>query len=267
VVGSPSALSPVEQHVVNTAASLLTLALAQSKELDLTRQHLRTGLFHLLTADQIDLVQQPARELGVPLPNPPWQVFALIGPRRGREAATEILEAEAGRLGEPVFFAAVERAIVALVRADSQAAAWVTDLPQRLTDLYLGVSAEIGQPDVAEGHRQAMQAAEHAERTHRSVVRFSDLAGAGLLSMVPANQARAFAEALLAPLQDAKLVESLREWLRHHGQWDPAAARLGVHRHTLRNRMRKVELLTGRTLDSPGYRAELWLALQVIDHG
>jgi purine catabolism regulator len=34
-----------------------------------------------------------------------------------------------------------------------------------------------------------------------------------------------------------------------------------VHRHTLRKRIRRVEELLGRDLDSPGVRAELWLAL------
>jgi purine catabolism regulator len=63
------------------------------------------------------------------------------------------------------------------------------------------------------------------------------------------------------------LVDSLRTWLAHHGQWDPAAAALGVHRHTLRHRMRTVEGLLGHGLDSPGVRAELWLALSVLDSG
>jgi purine catabolism regulator len=60
-------------------------------------------------------------------------------------------------------------------------------------------------------------------------------------------------------------VDSLRAWLAHHGQWDPSAAALGVHRHTLRHRMRTVEELLGRSMDSPGTRSELWLALSVLD--
>ena len=36
-----------------------------------------------------------------------------------------------------------------------------------------------------------------------------------------------------------------------------------MHRHTLRNRMQRVEQLLGRELDSPDLRAELWLALRL----
>jgi purine catabolism regulator len=80
--------------------------------------------------------------------------------------------------------------------------------------------------------------------------------------------AHAFAHGLLAPLRRhdetgrGDLVASLRCWLEHHGHWDVAAARLGVHRHTLRNRITKAQELLGRDLDSPGVRAELWVALQ-----
>ena len=57
------------------------------------------------------------------------------------------------------------------------------------------------------------------------------------------------------------LVNSVRVWLSHHGQWEPAATQLGVHRHTLRKRIGRAGELLGRDLDSPGVRAELWLAL------
>jgi purine catabolism regulator len=56
-------------------------------------------------------------------------------------------------------------------------------------------------------------------------------------------------------------VESVRVWLAHHGQWEPAAAQLAVHRHTLRKRIRRAAELLGRDVDQPGTRAELWVAL------
>ncbi|MFD0889240.1 PucR family transcriptional regulator, partial [Streptosporangium algeriense] len=59
----------------------------------------------------------------------------------------------------------------------------------------------------------------------------------------------------------ADLLESLRAYLACNGHWDAAAQRLGVHRHTLRYRMRRVAELLGRDLDDPGARAELWVAL------
>lgn len=85
---------------------------------------------------------------------------------------------------------------------------------------------------------------------------FEDVAGSGLL----APDAAEFAATLLAPLDDV-LRETVRVWLACHGQADPAAARLGVHRHTVRNRLKRVEQLLGRSLEPAGVRAELWLAL------
>jgi PucR family transcriptional regulator, purine catabolism regulatory protein len=58
-----------------------------------------------------------------------------------------------------------------------------------------------------------------------------------------------------------ELVHSVRVWLTHHGQWEPAAAQLGVHRHTLRRRVQRAAALLGRDLDEAGARAEVWVAL------
>ncbi|WP_306746762.1 PucR family transcriptional regulator [Saccharothrix yanglingensis] len=117
-------------------------------------------------------------------------------------------------------------------------------------DVPAAASRPVGPTEVARGYREALRALEEG------VDRFEDVAAAGLL----APGAAAHAEALLAPLDDV-LRETLRVWLSCHGQADPAAARLGVHRHTVRNRVRRAERLLGRPLDAAGTRAELWLAL------
>jgi len=92
-----------------------------------------------------------------------------------------------------------------------------------------------------------------------------------LLSMTEPDALRAFADALLAPLdrydgaQRGELVPSLEAFLQHNARWETAAAQLSVHRHTLRYRMRKVEELTGRDLASSLDRMEFWLALRARD--
>ncbi|WP_344844136.1 helix-turn-helix domain-containing protein [Nonomuraea dietziae] len=102
-------------------------------------------------------------------------------------------------------------------------------------------------------------------------MRFADLAGQGLLALLDPAAAHAFSSALLAPLNEygsrADLVESLRAYLGANGHWDAAAQRLGVHRHTLRYRMKRVSELLGRDLDDPGVRAELWIALSSCPPG
>jgi purine catabolism regulator len=89
-----------------------------------------------------------------------------------------------------------------------------------------------------------------------------------VLPLLGDEAVRAFSDGLLRPLREhdatarGDLVASLRAWLSRHGQWDAAAADLGVHRHTLRYRMRRVEEILGRSLDDPDVRMELWLALK-----
>jgi purine catabolism regulator len=81
----------------------------------------------------------------------------------------------------------------------------------------------------------------------------------------------AISRSLLGPLSDydhrqhGDLVASLRAFLEHNGNWEAAARALGVHRHTLRYRVRRVAELTGRDLDRAGDRVEFWLALQAAD--
>ena len=96
------------------------------------------------------------------------------------------------------------------------------------------------------------------------VRRYDDLGG-GLEALLDPAAADAWAAALVSPLDEpaerADLAATLLAWLRRHGQVDAAAADLGVHRHTVRHRLRRAESLLGRSLDDAGVRAELYLAL------
>jgi purine catabolism regulator len=96
------------------------------------------------------------------------------------------------------------------------------------------------------------------------LLRYDEL-GSGLEALLDPAAADAWAAALVAPLDEpgerGDLAATVLAWLRRHGQVDAAAADLGVHRHTVRHRLRRAESLLGRSLDDAGVRAELYLAL------
>ncbi|NED68829.1 PucR family transcriptional regulator, partial [Streptomyces sp. SID10244] len=54
---------------------------------------------------------------------------------------------------------------------------------------------------------------------------------------------------------------SVRAYLEANGQWEAAAASLGVHRHTLRGRIARAEEILGCDLSIARVRAELLLAI------
>ncbi|MGX8908639.1 PucR family transcriptional regulator [Streptomyces netropsis] len=135
-------------------------------------------------------------------------------------------------------------------------------------DVVLGLSAPNVAVAAATACHQAEQALSVARRRGRVLVEHEEVAAGSVLPLLADEAVRAFADGMLRALRDhdatgrGDLVASLRAWLSRHGQWDAAAADLGVHRHTLRYRMRRVEEILGRSLDDPDVRMELWLALK-----
>lgn len=67
----------------------------------------------------------------------------------------------------------------------------------------------------------------------------------------------------LPEAERATLRDTLRALFEADGQRGPAAAALGIHRNTLRDRLARIERLTDRSLGDADDRAELWLALRL----
>ena len=57
----------------------------------------------------------------------------------------------------------------------------------------------------------------------------------------------------------------LAVWLRHNGAWEPAAAELGRHRHTLKGQVTTAGKLLGLDLRTFAGRAELWALLTAAE--
>ncbi len=134
----------------------------------------------------------------------------------------------------------------------------------------------LGAPEAdPKGLRRGYQEARFALGTaasagaHGPVATVDDLGSHRLLLALQEDAAlEAFSRGLLGPIrayderQHGELVQSLRVFLEHNGNWESAARALAVHRHTLRYRIRRIAELTGRNLDRAADRVEFWLALK-----
>ncbi|MFI7109285.1 PucR family transcriptional regulator [Nonomuraea sp. NPDC050227] len=292
-VGARKPFSPVTHTVINAAGSLLTLAMEQGRAQREADRRLRSAVLELLLGGAVEQARAVAGTLGARLPGEPLVVLAAGA------AALETLEPHGftallddgtggeggaqggahaggsggaqggghggaqggghggGGRGRGGGFQGGEPVSVCLVSEGG------AEKVAREVEGPVGLSSPCRYDGLRDALDQARRALAHSDG---GVTRFADLAGQGLLALLDADTLRAFSGALLAPLtaygSRADLVESLRAYLDSNGHWDAAAQRLGVHRHTLRYRMRRVAELLGRDLDDPGVRAELWLALE-----
>ncbi|MFJ8747788.1 PucR family transcriptional regulator [Streptomyces sp. NPDC102441] len=280
-VGTGAALGTAERYAVHSAVALLTLTTARSRALQGAEQRLGAAILRMLLAGESDHARAVAGDLYGGLLDAPFRLLIAESPvPAGTELLAETMEAAASRSGEALLMVPEgERLVVlavdggAAVGAGAAHARAADDPPVREpvaddTDVVVGMSAPSGPIAVSAAYKQAEQALSVARRRGRTMVEHEELAAGSVLPLLADDAVRAFADGMLRPLQehDAKgrgdLVASLRAWLSRHGQWDAAAADLGVHRHTLRYRMRRVEEILGRSLDDADVRMELWLALK-----
>lgn len=152
-------------------------------------------------------------------------------------------------------------------------AAFAKSLDQKVgRELRAGSGSAVKVDEVGRSLREARYALQVCRLEGWEQAGFEDLGTYRLLlSMADPDALRAFADAMLAPLDRydedhrGELIPSLQAFLQHNARWETAASALFVHRHTLRYRMRKVEELSGRDLASSFDRMEFWLALRARD--
>jgi PucR C-terminal helix-turn-helix domain len=195
---------------------------------------------------------------------PPQTLTAILLPERSARSLIDLLDPRtlplAGALPD------LPETAVLLV-PDPQGAS-----RPHLTRLLTGHNAVIGP---ARPWLRAQESVERAVRVHQlhtpvgsTVVDTEDHLAELVVSADPVALAD-LREQALAPLAGergaaaAKLVETLRSWLLHHGRREDVAAELFVHPQTVRYRMARLRELYGEKLKDPQWVLALTIALAV----
>ncbi|MFS0895409.1 PucR family transcriptional regulator [Microbacterium sp. 179-I 3D3 NHS] len=250
-------LDPEARTVVTSVIAMAGLALEQSEQLARSRRRLHSQLLASLQDDDPTLAR---RVLGA-LPPAPFVVAvahdAPVGP------LTEWWEHRRVEDGTASFVADSDDGVVLCVSVDDEGL--LDDVAARF-GIRIGVSAPESYDSFSRAHAQAVAALR--QRPGAGVRRYADAAGSSILGALATDEARLLAESRLAPLRAhdlrtaGDLERTLRIWLEHDAKGDPAAAAIGVHRHTLRSRIAQAGALLDTDLSTFPARAELWALLQ-----
>ncbi|KAA1427716.1 PucR family transcriptional regulator [Nocardioides antri] len=264
--------SHTDRLLLNQAAGLITLQLDWPAELIAAYHALGGTLLSLLLDAGADAsgLERHLHHFGFEPRD--GVVLALAASDRRRARVEEVISTYLEVTKRPHVVARVDAGVaVLMLRRDAETL--LDGLVEELRRVGLpgvawGVSGELDQFAIASGLGPAELAADAARREGRPVGWYDELALAPVLAD---ERVRALVWSMAAPAiealardsgpRDGDLLASLEAFLHHNGSWEAASRALGVHRHTLKARMARVEEITGLRLDNAETRALLLLAV------
>lgn len=267
VLGAIEPLDPARTDIINSVIALASLALEQTRTLDTARRHLRAGVFEQLLAGSIDVAERTARQVWGRLPSDPLIVTVALPPGQGQNLL-EALELLSDDHRGAVFYAQRNENVVVLAGPTLQQKVAV------LLERYGATAGMSGQTDFANlagGLKEAERAAQRAVELSRPMVSFDEISHGGMLGLFQRDEARSVAWRLMEPLvqhdetEQTQLLPTVSAWLRNNCVWDLTARQLGIHRHTLRNRIDAAGTILGLNLDGLRDRLELFAAVEFLE--
>ncbi|MGJ3192920.1 PucR family transcriptional regulator [Paenarthrobacter sp. FR1] len=267
VLGAIEPLDPARTDIINSVIALASLALEQTRTLDTARRHLRAGVFEQLLAGSTDVAERTARQVWGRLPAEPLVVTVAHQPGQGQNLL-EALELLSDDHRGAVFYAQRDQNVVVLAGAALQ------DKVAVLLERYgaaAGASGEASFADLARALREGERALQRAVELSRPHVAFDQISEGGMLGLLRRDDAGSVARRLVDPLakhderEQTQLLPTVTAWLRNNCVWDKTARELGIHRHTLRNRIDAAGSVLGLNLDSLRDKLELFAAVEFLE--
>ena len=254
-VGHVRPLPRQAQQLAMIAVALLTLESINAGRLRLAARRSEAVVLDLLRHGETTAARRAAQFLGSDLPDR-VRVAVLSGAE-----SDEVLLRLDGLPGaaEHVILAGRSGSASILLLGDAAGCAdWLGGLVAAVprSRAVLAAAADLGR--VHDSLRRAETALQDA--AYGTV---TDLGWHQASAPLDTPELRAWAERTLEALDsDEELVATVAAVLRCRSELD-ASRELGVHRHTVRNRVTRAESLLNATLEDPDTRAELWLALRL----
>lgn len=204
-------------------------------------------------------------------------VVAVLQLRDDQAKAATLVEELLLARGTPALLAPVSTGLALVLKAPG-ASELVLQLRRAVSSrlarrVVAGVSEPIGAQQLSAGLAQAVAAARASAAQRSEVTSFGD---AGPLDLLLRGQPRdvltAISESTLRPLlawdgeHGGDLLRTVGTYLENNQQLEVTARSLGIHRHTLRQRLERITTLLDRDLADMRVRADLWLALRARSH-
>ena len=259
ITGGPQAITAVDQAVLNLAVSLISWDAVRPANTAAQLQELQSMVIAL--AQHVDVPASLWHGMGMA-----DRVVAVQVRTRQSSQSSDLLER----------FSRIPASIWQLDAGGVHGLvshAGVEELSRFLGhEVAIGVSEPI-RADSAVAVRAALAHARHAvdQATEGSgVCSYQEVTDQSLSGLIEADRlvqwSAAYLKSIHASVEGADLLQTLRAWLTCHGHLDATGSLLGIHRHTVRHRLKRAETLLGRPLDDPTVRSDLWVALSVSDH-
>ena len=254
-VGHVRPLPRQAQQLAMTAVALLTLESIHVGRLRLAARGSEALVLDLLSAGETAAARRAAGLLGTGLPD---RVRVALVANADPDEMLLRLDAAAGAADHLILAGQSGLRCILLLRDTAGCAGWLAGLVTSAA----GASGVLAAPADPERAGDSLRRAEAA---------LQDAAPGTLADLgwrdapLDTPSLRAWAEHRLRVLGGPggdDLVLAVAAVLRARSEQD-AARDLGVHRHTIRNRVARAEALLGASLGDPDARAELWLALRL----
>ncbi|KHO18700.1 PucR family transcriptional regulator [Mycolicibacterium setense] len=266
VLGGLEWSDPAAADLVNSVIALAGLALSQNRALEKAHHHLRAGLFEQLLKGDRALATRTAKSVWGGLPTEPLAVLVAQKPDHS-DFLLDALDHETEESRGQIFYTQRGDRIIVLTQVAKS-----NNLMRLLVRhaIPVGTSSDVSFETLSRGVAEAERALRHAVASGQASATFEEFRDRGILGLLQREQMGTVARGILGVLhahdveKGADLLTTVRVWVQNDCAWDTTARELGIHRHTLRNRIQLSGRLLDLDLDLLRDRLELWAAVQLM---